>query len=139
MYCDVADIEKRLDPKHLAELADDDLDGAADTTVVEAAIADADGMIDTYLGERYDVPLAETTPLLRRLAVDLAVAALFARRRESASPVHDERAKLAMDILGRIASGELALAGVASTAPRAGNSTTLDTDSRFRGEGLDSY
>ena len=58
MYASQSDIENRLDPKHLAELADDDGDGLTDADVVNDAVADADAVIDTYLQSRYTVPVA---------------------------------------------------------------------------------
>ncbi|NQU44939.1 DUF1320 domain-containing protein [bacterium] len=137
MYATVSDIEKRLDPGHLIELADDDHDGQPDTAVLEAAIADADGLVDTYLQGRYAVPLDPAPALLRKLSADLAVAALFARRRETASPVHESRAKAAMELLSCLARGELLLSqSDAKTAP---DSTTLSETRRFDREKLEPY
>ena len=140
MYASQSDIEERLDPKHLVELADDDGDGAADSTVVNAAIADADGLIDSYLKARYDVPFAAPPALVKKLSADLAAEALFARRREAASPVHQERAKDARSLLEALAKGEVLLAGAVEGGNKgAPDSTTKDDAKVFDRESLDPY
>ena len=140
MYASQTDIANRLDPKHLIELADDDGDGVADTTVVEAAIADADGLIDTYLKTRYEVPLSPAPSLVRKLSADLAIAALFARRRESASPQHEARAKGAMELLSSLARGDILLAEAPQAALKgAPESTTRGTGKRFSQDTLEEF
>jgi phage gp36-like protein len=139
MYCGIEDIQKRLDPLHLIELADDDQDGVPDTAVLEALIADADARIDSRLGNRYATPFSEPVPgLLRALSADLAAAALFARRRESASPVHESRAKAALDTLDALARGELSLEGAGVARLGRPESTTLGRPKRFSPERMES-
>jgi len=140
MYCDATDIQNRLDPKHLIELADDDADGAPDAAVLDAAITDAEGLVDCCLAVRYAVPLDSPPALVRRISADLAIATLFARRRESISPLHGERARLALSLLERLALGRLPLPGVApasETLPA--DSTTLGADARSRTDALETY
>lgn len=43
-----------------------------DTDVVNAAIGDATGLIDSYLGKIYALPLSVTPPILTRMAADIA-------------------------------------------------------------------
>lgn len=43
-----------------------------DATVVSAAIGDATGLIDSYLGKIYALPLSVTPPILTRMAADIA-------------------------------------------------------------------
>ncbi|MCX7017107.1 MAG: DUF1320 family protein [Candidatus Sumerlaeota bacterium] len=64
-YATLDDLEKRIAPQTLVELADDDGDGAADAEVVAAALADADAAIDSYLSARYATPLASARPTAR--------------------------------------------------------------------------
>jgi phage gp36-like protein len=140
MYCTQTDMENRLDPKHLVELADDDADGTTDTAVVEAAIADADGLIDSHLRSRYSVPLDPVPALITKLSADLAIASLFARRRESASPVHESRARDAVALLEEIAKGKIVLAGVAESQIKGSpDSTTRDDDKVFSRDTLDLF
>jgi len=72
-YCTQQDIETRIGAEDLARLADYDGDGDADPAVVSAAIADADALIDSYLGVRFAVPVSPVPDALRTRAVNLAV------------------------------------------------------------------
>ncbi len=137
MYCTVNDIEARIDPRHLAELADDNRDGLADTATIEAAIADADALIDTHLRARYAVPFDPAPDVLRRISCDLALSALFARRREADSPVHRARAQDAVRLLEAIARGEILLAE--SGLKGKPESTALDDDKTFSRDSLDAF
>ena len=140
MYATQTDIENRLDPKHLVELADDDSDGAADAAVINAAIADADGQIDACLATRYTLPFATPPALLTKISADLAIEALFARRRESASPTHQARAKVARDILQALASGQILLSEAAAhTLKTAPDSTTREKEKTFSRDSLDDF
>lgn len=46
--------------------------GVLDVDVINRAIADADALIDGYLGARYALPLASTPPLLTDIAAAIA-------------------------------------------------------------------
>ncbi|MBE0529533.1 MAG: DUF1320 domain-containing protein [Rhodospirillales bacterium] len=46
--------------------------GAIDAAVVARALADADSLIDGYVGSRYALPLAEVPPLLTQIACAVA-------------------------------------------------------------------
>lgn len=108
MYATRADLEKHLAPAELIQLTDDDQDGAADAGVIEQALADAQAEIDGYLATRYRLPLAATPTLLRRLAVDLALYRLYARRdlsTEARAKQHDD----AVALLKRLADGTVTL------------------------------
>lgn len=70
--------------------SDRDADGVADVGVVERAIADADGEIDSYLGTKYQVPLdpvpgivvtASATIAMYRLSFDAGTLTDEKRRR----------------------------------------------------------
>lgn len=43
-----------------------------DAVVVGRALADADGMIDGYIGKQYSLPLSVVPPILVKIAADLA-------------------------------------------------------------------
>ncbi|HNY28938.1 MAG TPA: DUF1320 domain-containing protein [Candidatus Sumerlaeota bacterium] len=140
MYATQTDLLNRLELRHLVELADDDGDGQPDPAVLDACITDADSVINSCLRARYAVPFSPVPPLLRKLSADLAIANLFARRREAASPTHEQRAQAARNLLQALANGEIQLA---DTGPLASNtlpqSTTLDHSRTFDSETLDPY
>lgn len=140
MYATQTDLQNRLETRHLVELADDDGDGQPDPAVLDACIADADSLIDSCLRARYTIPFSPVPPLLRKLSADLAIASLFARRREAASPTHEQRAQTARDLLRALASGEIQLADTGSLATNVlPQSTTLDRSRTFDSETLDPY
>ncbi len=111
MYALQADLEKRLSPATLAELADDDGDGLADAEVVEAALADAAARIDTHLAARYATPVDPPPPALAEAACALAAQALFARRRAAAPPEHAARHAEALRMLEALGGGLRRLPG----------------------------
>lgn len=105
-YASQQDLSDTIGAKKLIELADRDLDGVADTGVVEQILTDVGAIIDGYLAQRFDLPLAEVPPLVRVIAIDLAAERLFSTRAldEIAS-----RAAVARDLLREIAAGTVAL------------------------------
>lgn len=102
----------------LSYLTDSEDTGAADTTVLDEVIDDAEGVINSYLGERYRVPVDVATyttvaPRLKSLTLDLAVWRLLVRG-DRASEVkrmaHDD----AIAYLEKLANGELTLPSTAT-------------------------
>jgi phage gp36-like protein len=131
MYATAEDISLRLDQRTLLDLTDDDGDDAADSTVLEAVLTDADGVIDSYLSSRYATPLSPVPTLLCKLAADLAIAALFARRRETISSEHATRAEQALVVLRSLAEGEMVLCGTDQVPKNVPRSTTQNQPGVF--------
>jgi phage gp36-like protein len=67
-------------PAKLVQLADLNNDTAEDAGVVDAAIAEADSMINSYAGKRYAVPFATTSPTIASLATRIAARVLRRNR-----------------------------------------------------------
>jgi len=62
-YCTSSDVERCVGgAAKLVQLTDFDANGAADTGVVDAAIAEADALIDSFAHKRFDVPFAAPAP-----------------------------------------------------------------------------
>jgi len=136
-YATTADLEERLDPKTLAELADDNGDGLADAATLQSVLEDASSEMDLFLAARYAVPLDSPPPVLRRMACDIAIHALFARKRSAVSPEHATRYANAVKALSEIAAGRLALPSVAS---RAQSDCTREEDERvFSDQSLEPF
>lgn len=76
-YATQQDLIDRFGEAELRELADRDGDDVIDAAVVGAALNDASNRIDSYIGQRYDLPLATTPPLLEQLCCDIARHRLF--------------------------------------------------------------
>ena len=85
IYTTIADLTKRLDPQVLAGLADDvntppDIADSATIAVIEKAIADGAGLIDSYLLGRVDLANQLVCASLERLNATLALYFLYQRR-----------------------------------------------------------
>lgn len=139
-YAQTSDLLSRLAPELIQSVADDNGDGAADDTILEAALDDASAEIDAVLGGRYAVPVAPIPDLLLRLAIDLAIYFLFIRRRSSVTAEHLARAREARSQLAALGAGELILEGVATRLARLeSDSTAREQERLFDRQSLDSF
>jgi phage gp36-like protein len=75
-----------------------------------AAAADADGLIDSYIGARYALPLASTPAIVLAIASDLTRWELY---EEKPTEEVEARRKFALEQLEQIRDGDLLLPGVA--------------------------
>ena len=104
MYATPEDIRARYKEVYLI-LAGKDAEGRPDTAAVEQALAEAASEIDAILGTRFAVPVSPVPPVLRRIAVDLAVGAL-PRTGATEASMYERRARDARDLLDKLAAGE---------------------------------
>jgi len=111
-YCTRADLEARFGGDVIA-----DLEYGKPNAVTEA-IADADSLIDSYVGARYGLPLATVPPVLTQTARDLVRYALDIEPTE----VVRQRRDAAVKFLEALAQGRATL-GV----PQASEPASLDT------------
>ena len=73
-YATVTDLELRLGKQTVIELTNPKTRAdSINVPVAEAAIADAVGIIDSYIGQRVSLPLAIVPALVKTLTIDLAV------------------------------------------------------------------
>ena len=107
-YAAQADLEARASAADVLLVFDRDGDGAVDATALAAALADADAEIDSYLGARYSLPLAETPAILVRIACDVALY----RGAHTVDALTEEilqRYEDAIELLEKIVEGKAAL------------------------------
>lgn len=71
-YVTQSELIERFGSDELLQVADRDGDDAVDAVVVDAAIADADAMIDSYCRGRYSVPFDPVPAEVRKVAADIA-------------------------------------------------------------------
>lgn len=83
-------------------------EGEPDTAPLQSALAEAGSEIDAALRGRYALPLNTIPPILKRIAVDIAVDAIPRDGGEYAE-LFKERAKTARQLLKDIANGVYAL------------------------------
>lgn len=96
MYATPEDIRARYKEVYLI-LAGKDAEGRPDTAAVEQALAEAASEIDAILGTRFAVPVSPVPPVLRRIAVDLAVGAL-PRTGATEASMYERRAREAREL-----------------------------------------
>ncbi len=123
MYATLDDLIKQLSEDSLIQLTDDDGTGAIVTTVTDAALEAADVEIDGYLGGRYALPLDPAPAIITKMAVDIAIYNLYARR--LGPPDHwQKRYSNVIRFLERAARGDISL-GVGD--PEAGSDDGAQT------------
>lgn len=129
-YATQAQLVERYGQSMLLDLTDraEPPAGAIDPAVVDRALADTDALIDGYLKGRYALPLASTPPLLRDLALSIAV---YKLHRNVASEKIRQDYEDAMRSLREIASGAVRL-DVAGTEPAGSGATGVRTNDRER-------
>jgi phage gp36-like protein len=100
-YCSEAEFKKRFGDGELEQLLDTDTGRS-----YSAAAADADAIIDGYIGARYQLPLAPVPAFVVGIAADLTRYELY---EEAPTKEVIERRRLAMDMLRDIRDGLLML------------------------------
>ncbi len=114
-YCTQTDMLEAISEEDLIDITDDADAGTVDTDAVDRAIADADAEINTYCAAQYDVPFSTVPAMVRKLAVDIAVYNLYARRR-GAPEDRKERYDNTIALLRSVAAGTVSL-GVDTPSP----------------------
>lgn len=114
-YATSQDMINRYPNRDLVQLTNEDPTATAiDTVPIDQALADASAEIDSYIEARFALPLTDPPPVLIRLATDIAI-----YRLQSLRPLHDledarRRYQDAVNILTRVAAGDLTL-GIAAS------------------------
>lgn len=133
-YLAQIDLEERIGPDIVLQLADRDHDGVADAAAIAAAIADADAEINSYLSPRYTLPLATAPDIVKRLSAMIARYNLWRRDLPEDHPAYVAY-RDALKTLQQIANGVVSLpleSGTSGAAPTGGvayatPSATFDT------------
>ena len=125
-YCTHDDILKEISESKLVELTSDG--DTVDWGVVDQAIEDASNLIDSYIGQRYSLPLGSIPQVLRKVCVDIAIYEIYAKRLNEA-PGYDfedmpvvKRYKDAMQWLKDVVAGKAGIYG----ADESGNSVDIE-------------
>lgn len=100
-YATQQDLIDRFGERELIELTDraEPPAGTIDANVVAKALADADALVNSYIGRRYKVPIAEVPDVIRRAAADIARYYLFDDRpTEAVRRAYEDTVKFLSDI-----------------------------------------
>jgi phage gp36-like protein len=107
-YCSLADVINVEPQQQLVQLTDDEDTGAVVTAVLDAAIASADALIDTYLRGHVTIPASPIPPILVTVSAELTVCNLYKRRFGTSMPeAINDRRKWAEDKLAQIVKGTI--------------------------------
>ena len=107
MYCDLTDIQKYKDPAIYVQITND-LDGdEVDESIIDEIADKSDNIINSYIGGRYQLPLAETPKIIRNIAIDLTVKFLYDRRLGEKNEIIEEAYENAIELLKEIRDGKL--------------------------------
>lgn len=107
-YCTLDDIKALVAEDKLIKLTDDEKKGIVNTTVVDAIIGNASAVIDSYLQERYVLPLASTPPVITAYCVAISIYRIFYRREKVPEPVAAEYENT-IEKLEKMATGDISL------------------------------
>jgi phage gp36-like protein len=104
-YSSKADIQKEISDEELIGLTDDEGAGQINDDRITAAIAKADGIIDSYCGQVTDVPFIIIPAIIKQHSITIAIYFLFSRR--SAAPeIRKDNYKDAIAHLKDISTGK---------------------------------
>ena len=143
-YATQADlVPLRMTEKDLTELTDDAGAGAIDSTIVDAALAEASGLVDSYCRGRYQTPLQANQNIVS-LTLDIAVYVLFKRRRETRMAETVQTAYTgAIAFLKDISASKASLDQPSGAAPQSSTAgpqhSRLDGELAFRAEHLKGF
>lgn len=107
-YLTQTELEDRIGPDVVLQLADRDRDGVADAAAIAAAIADADAEVNSYLAPRYALPLASTPDIVKRLSAMVARYNLWRRNVPEEHPAYVAY-RDALKTLQEVANGSVSL------------------------------
>jgi phage gp36-like protein len=105
-YCTKQNLIDRFSEGELIQLTDQSSAGVINDTVLNQAIGDAAGEIDSYLTARYDLPLATVPPALVLKACDMARFYLYD---EAVPDIVQKRYDNAIAWLKLVAKGDISL------------------------------
>lgn len=137
MYTTNNEIELRLGTARYIQLTDDAGTGSANEAVVDEARLGAEGEVDSYLAQRYAVPIdlaqhPQVAAVLKSLTLDLVEHRLYGRRPPIPSDILAKR-DAALIHLQRVARGEAMLpaAGEIESNPASGIRAAAIGDERI--------
>jgi phage gp36-like protein len=130
MYATASDLAARMQARLIAELSGSE-DGEPVAVRVEQALADAAAEIDSYLGARFALPIAEPPPVLTRIACDIAIYRLFETARDDDVKDSRKRYEDAIRWLKAAADGEVALDAPEKTEGNGNESAGGGSAARF--------
>lgn len=135
-YATQADLELRFGSREIEQLTDHEGVGAINSERVDAALADADSLIDSYLARRVALPLDPVPAVLKRIACDLA---RYFLQEDGAVEEAESRYKAAVQYLRDVAQGKVALGADAPQPTALGEPLIHRGERRFGDDDLEGF
>lgn len=130
-YLAAEDYVARFGFEETVRITDEDRKGAVDGDKLQAALNDATDLANSYIGVRFDLPLATVPPVVVGIVADIAREKLYGLR--VPQPVKDA-ADRARTMLKDIGAGRMALPDQDGIAvPETASGTALTSDSPHEG------
>lgn len=129
-YSTQSDIQEEVTESVLIELTDDERLGVINAARVTKAITAADKEIDSYLAQRYPVPMTTGLDLLKDCSANLALERLYLRRTGSLPSDRKDRIAAVRKLLADIAAGRASL-GVTPAPTEEGGGTFSAGERKF--------
>lgn len=142
-YSTLEDLQKKISNDQLIELTDDVSADAIDQAKIDAAILEADELIDSYIGKVKAVPLSPVPGLIKNLSVNIAIWNLFVSR-SVVDEVREGAYKEALKSLREIARRERTLGDDEAALPEQTTeggpvSSRLEEDREFNNDSLTNF
>lgn len=128
-YCTQSDIEDEISQATLIELTDDEGLGIVNAARVTKAITAADAEVNSYLAQRYSVPMTSGLELLRDLCMNLALERLYGRRPKTLPEDRKDRITAVRKLLSDISKG-ISTLGKTPPPPVDSGGSTFSADER---------
>lgn len=127
-YTDYTELKKRLPAVIVKSLTDDLSQGKYDPDFVNQAIADADTLIDLYIGGRYVTPVVTPPSIIEMYSCNITIKLLYERRMNTLPEIILERFNQTMLALADIRAGKIDIDAALNTtvSPFASNKTADD-------------
>lgn len=126
-YATLANLIERFGERELTQLTDTESPGSIDEAVTARALADAEALVDGYLGGRYTLPLATVPPVLTGAVCDLARARLY---KDALPEVVEKRHDDALKFLALLGQGRITLGAAPEPASTSDARVTVSTRRR---------
>ncbi|MDR3561901.1 MAG: DUF1320 domain-containing protein [Negativicutes bacterium] len=133
MYCTLDDLINQSSEAVLIKMTDDDDTGEINQTIVDRAIDDAQGEIESYCESRYALPFSPVPGIIRKVAVDIAIYNLLSRRgydKDSEDQGIVQRYKDSIKFLQNLANGVVTV-GPRVPSPNQPQTNTIKSSQRI--------
>ena len=112
-YCTQADLELSYSTEALQQIAGDGTD--IDSDIISESIADADGLIDSYICQLYSVPLTTVPQIINTISKKITWYYLF-NRQPGGSETAENEYNNCIELLKRLANKEIKLPNVSPSS-----------------------